>query len=323
MSRMTRLVLALALVVPVPVLRAQTPFDQPRSVPLALSDSVQETIDGIAVHRIGFASPSGGRATGLLFLPTGPGRHPAVLVGHGAPGSAAGFATMTTALAMARSGAVTFALDAPHARREGPPIRFTVEDSIEQVQLAVDWRRAIDWLQSRPDVDPERIGYIGNSYGGAQGALLVGIDPRIVAAVLRVGDGGFLAHFTDPCDSAVTATRSIDGCLRWDLDEAMLPTADRDTWAAMMRPIEPIRFVGRSRAQLLFQNGHDDPLVPPRRAERLHAAAPSGATVRWYASGHRLPPEALIDGIRFLVEPLGLAPPDAAFDRWLESRTTR
>jgi cephalosporin-C deacetylase-like acetyl esterase len=45
-----------------------------------------------------------------------------------------------------------------------------------------DGMRAIDYLQSRPEVDPERIGCTGNSGGGTQTSYLMSLDERIVAA---------------------------------------------------------------------------------------------------------------------------------------------
>ena len=45
-----------------------------------------------------------------------------------------------------------------------------------------DLIRAIDYLQSRPDIDPDRIGAAGNSGGGTQSAYLMALDDRVQAA---------------------------------------------------------------------------------------------------------------------------------------------
>ena len=45
-----------------------------------------------------------------------------------------------------------------------------------------DGMRGIDYLQSRPDIDADRIGCMGNSGGGTQSAYLMALDERIVCA---------------------------------------------------------------------------------------------------------------------------------------------
>jgi dienelactone hydrolase len=45
-----------------------------------------------------------------------------------------------------------------------------------------DGTRGIDYLQSRPEVDPKRIGCTGNSGGGTQTSYLMALDERIIAA---------------------------------------------------------------------------------------------------------------------------------------------
>lgn len=296
-------------------------FDYDARLPLDARDSLRERIDGIEVRTLSFASPKGGRVTGLLYLPGTPGGHAGMIVGHGAPGNSTGYATMTLGLAMARSGAVVIALDAPFARRNAQPLTLTAADSADQVQFMIDLRRGVDYLAGRSDVDASRIGYIGNSFGGAAGTLFAGIEPRLRAAVLRVADGGWVSHFTAPCDSTRTGAAAVTGCLRFDGPLAEETPADRDAWLRAVLPLEGIRFVGRARAKLLLQNGRRDPLVPPAVSTRLHNAVPEGTRKEWYDSEHRLPNEALLSGIRFLHDELGLSLPDAAFEGWLTTRT--
>lgn len=298
-------------------------FAYDATLPLNARDSLRERIDGIEVRNLSFDSPKGGRVTGLLYLPGdgGAGLHPGVIVAHGAPGNSTGYGTMTTALAAARSGAVVISIDAPFARRHDDPLAFTPADSADMVQLMVDLRRSVDYLVARGDVDPARIGYIGTSFGGGTGALFAGVEPRLRAAVLRVGDGGLVSHFSEPCAADAAGADAVTGCRTYlpPLDE--MPATERDRWVAAMLPVEAIRFVGQSRAALLLQNARQDQLVPPTHARRLAEAAPAGTPQEWYDSGHRLPNAALVSGLRFLHERLGLAAPDATLERWLETRT--
>jgi dienelactone hydrolase len=57
--------------------------------------------------------------------------------------------------------------------------------------LAWDDRRAVDYLCSRPEVNPERIGCLGLSIGGLRTAYLIGSDPRIKAACVM----GWMTEF--------------------------------------------------------------------------------------------------------------------------------
>jgi dienelactone hydrolase len=116
---------------------------------------------------------------------------------------------------LAEHGAVVIAIDAPFARRGGPPIRFATTDRTEQIQLIKDLQRAVDVLRARPNVDGTRIAYLGISYGGAMGALFVGIERRIRAAVLVVGDGGLVSHSTGPEDLGMRAVLSCAARVGW------------------------------------------------------------------------------------------------------------
>ena len=323
-----RTVLLFSLVA-LPLVAQQAPPAAPRSLfdydtrlPLDARDSLRERIDGIEVRALSYDSPKGGRVTGLLLLPGTSGKHPAMIVGHGAPGNSGGYATVTTALAMAKSGAVVVVPDAPFARRNADPLSLSPQDSADQVQFMVDLRRGVDYLIARGDVDPARIGYIGNSFGGATGALFAGIEPRLKGVVLRVGDGGWVSHFTEPCDSSAHGATSVTGCLTYVGPLADVAAAERDAWIRSVLPLEPIRFIGASKAAMLLQNGRQDPLVPTVDGTRLKEAAPAGSIHEWYDSGHRLPNEALLSGLRFLHTQIGLASPDPTLESWLTQRTT-
>lgn len=54
-------------------------------------------------------------------------------------------------------------------------------DSIARYFLH-DAMRALDYMRSRPEIDPDRIGVTGNSGGGTQSCLMMLADPRIAAA---------------------------------------------------------------------------------------------------------------------------------------------
>jgi len=81
-----------------------------------------------------------------------------------------------------------------------------------------DGMRAIDYLQSRPEVDPKRIGCTGNSGGGTQTSYLMSLDERIVAAAPSCYITGFerLLDTIGPQD----AEQNIYGQLSFGMDHA-------------------------------------------------------------------------------------------------------
>ena len=54
-----------------------------------------------------------------------------------------------------------------------------------------DLWRTVDWLVTRPDVDPKRLGMIGFSMGGIQTWLAASVDERIAVAVPAIGVQSF------------------------------------------------------------------------------------------------------------------------------------
>jgi formylglycine-generating enzyme required for sulfatase activity/dienelactone hydrolase len=55
------------------------------------------------------------------------------------------------------------------------------------VMWVKDASRALDYVDSRPDLDHNKIGYYGYSWGAVMGAIIPAVDPRIKANVLALG----------------------------------------------------------------------------------------------------------------------------------------
>jgi dienelactone hydrolase len=264
------------------------PFSYDSTAPLEVQDSTTIQEEPVKAIELTYASPKGGRVPALVVEPEGEGPFAGLILQHGLPGTSRDM--FEYANEFARLGAVVVAIDAPFARRSGPPVRFDPRDRAEQVQLIIDLRRAVDLLRAREDVDDRRIGYLGISYGGAMGGLLAGLEDRIAAFVLAVGDGGLVEHFTEPGDTESGLTE--------------VPRDQWRPWLEAMKPIEPLRHVGKATAPMLFQSARNDEAVPPRDARRFQEAGPETKEVRWYDSGHFLPAQAVCDQARWLAEHL-------------------
>ncbi len=75
-----------------------------------------------------------------------------------------------------------------------------------------DDRRGIDYLQSRPDVDPARIGVAGLSLGGTRTTFVSALDDRLQATVIS----GYLNTFkVYALDQGLCGGQFVPGLLRW------------------------------------------------------------------------------------------------------------
>jgi len=81
-----------------------------------------------------------------------------------------------------------------------------------------DGMRSIDYLQSRPEVDPKLIGCTGNSGGATQTSYLMALDDRIIAAAPSC----YLASFESllPTRGPQDAEQNIFGQLAFGMDHA-------------------------------------------------------------------------------------------------------
>jgi len=109
---------------------------------------------------------------GWLFLPEGLGPHPAVRMCAGFGGTIH-HGLEPFAVAFAEVGFATLLHDHRGFGSSGGQPRHDV-DPWQQI---ADWRRAISYLESRPEVDAKRIGLWGTSYSGGH-ALMLGASDR-------------------------------------------------------------------------------------------------------------------------------------------------
>jgi dienelactone hydrolase len=76
--------------------------------------------------------------------------------------------------------------------------------------------RALDYLQSRAEVDPERIGVTGRSGGGAYSWWVAALDDRIKAAVPVAGIASLKNHVVDGCVEGHCDCMFMVNTYRWD-----------------------------------------------------------------------------------------------------------
>ena len=126
----------------------------------------------------------GSRIEGDLFFPEGlkPGdRRPGIVLCQGFTGVRS-LILPDYARVFADAGFIVLTFDyRGWARSEGPKWRLV---PLEQVD---DIRNALTFLEAQPQVDPDRLGLWGTSYGGGHAPYVAGADARVKAVVGQVG----------------------------------------------------------------------------------------------------------------------------------------
>ena len=162
--------------------------------------------DGYRVEKLLFESLPGLFVTANLYIPTrGAPPFPAVLgtAGHTDDGKAAAI-YQSGWISLAKRGYVVLAYD---PIGQGERLQYIDEDTgkslvgigtKEHMMMGAmalltgthvaryeiwDGMRAIDYLETRADVDPKRLAVVGNSGGGTQSAYLNALEPRLATAV--------------------------------------------------------------------------------------------------------------------------------------------
>tara|TARA_B110000467_G_scaffold162450_1_gene185751 strand:+ start:6166 stop:7308 length:1143 start_codon:yes stop_codon:yes gene_type:complete len=155
----------------------------------------RKEMDGYVVENIAIRSFAGFYVTGNLYSPANPkAKNPAILNPHGhATDKRVKEDVQKRCAAFARMGAIAFAYD-----MVGYAESTQVNHKMPIAALLQAWNstRVLEYLLSRPDVDPEMIGMTGGSGGGTQTFVLAAIDDRIAvsAPVVQVS-----AHFFGGC----------------------------------------------------------------------------------------------------------------------------
>jgi pimeloyl-ACP methyl ester carboxylesterase len=183
----------------------------------------------------------------------------AVLLAHGYGDNRVDMLPELTTLARHGYGVLSFDL---RGHGQSDPSRVTFGDHEQR-----DIRAALDFLCAQPDVDPDRIGAIGFSMGGAALACVAAEDARVWAVVLE----STYPALRDLLDS-LTRPAGVAGrvAVRWMLRR----------WGVDVNGVRPVDALPRlvDRPVLLIY-GDQDTLVPLDLQERMIAAAPPAVDV--------------------------------------------
>jgi dienelactone hydrolase len=127
------------------------------------------------------------------------------------------------------------------------------------VMWVKDFRRTLDYLSTRPDIDTTKFAYFGFSWGGYMGGIIPALEPRVKASVLYV--------------AGLTMERG--------------------------RPeVDPVNYLPRIKSPVLMLNGKYDFFFPSETAQKpfFEFLGTPAADKRWiiYEGGHDVPRTELI-----------------------------
>ncbi len=130
------------------------------------------------------------------------------------------------------------------------------------IEWAKDFRRSIDYLETRHDIDRDRLAYYGRSWGASLGALIPAVEPRVRTSVLYVA--GLELQRGQP-------------------------------------EVEPINFLPHITIPVLMLNGRYDSFFPVETSQlpmfRLLGTAPERKRHVIYDGGHFVPRALLISEV--------------------------
>jgi len=243
---------------------------------------------GLVREKVFFQSEPGQRVAMLIVRPKSPAlvKRPVVLALHGTRGRKEGMESWL--IDLASRGFVACATD---ARWHGELAKGDYEDAIIQsfrtgkghpwlYETVTDTIRAIDYLQTRPDVDGERIGMIGISMGGMNTWLTAAADPRVKVAIPCIGVTSFGYQVEHAQHQARCATLPRFHQVVADAlgEPQITPRVAKEAWDKVLPGITgrfdcPAMLVAIAPRPLLILNGEKDERCPLESVRQCYATA--------------------------------------------------
>ena len=135
---------------------------------------------------------------------------------------------------------------------------------------------AIDYLESRPDVDASRVGLMGVSLGGYYAPRAAAFEPRLKAAIANCGGYNFVSHF----ERLPALTRAAF--------THRLKAASESEARAKLEAFNLEGVMEKVQCPLLIIMGRQDRLVPPEDATRMAAEASEVAELWMFEDGNHV-----------------------------------
>jgi dienelactone hydrolase len=266
-------------------------IERPR-VPLASAVKELSPVGELSQEHFSFAAELGQRVPGILLKsPKFTGRRPVVIILHGTGGNKEGMQALLTPYA--ERGFVAVAIDGRYHGERTKAGRGSAEYSEAMLRTyrtgkehpflydtVWDIMRLLDYLETRKDIDPKRIGMMGISKGGMETYLAAAVDSRVAVAVPCIGvqsfrwalDNNTWKNRVETFQAAINGAAKDDGVAEINADfvrkfyDRVVPGIYSQFDGPAMLPLIAPR-------PLLVINGDSDARTPVQGVQECAAAA--------------------------------------------------
>jgi uncharacterized protein len=246
------------------------PYATAPTKPLDVKEEVVKEADDHTQYRVEFNGIKDDRVPAYVYVPKRDADNkkslPAILLQYGSGGNKKTDYIVAIGKLFASRGYLVITIDSPNQGERRDKDKKTndilgMASSERVMHYCGDYSRAVDYLCSRKDVDRDRIGYVGISWGAITGITYCAYDERIKAVGSMVGGGNFFGLY-----SAKSAAKAGN---------------------EGSKSSDPVVHVARIAPRpLLFINVTKDQLILKAWAESLHECAGAGSKVVWLDTDH-------------------------------------
>lgn len=207
----------------------------------------------------------------FVYKPAGKGPHPVVMSIHGGPeGQYRPRFSSTYQMWMAKLGVAVIAPNVRGSSGYGKEY-VALDNGFKREDSVKDIGALLDWIETQPDLDKNRVAVFGGSYGGYMVlASAVYFSDRLKAAVDIVGISNFVTFLTN--------TKSY----RRDLRRVEYGDERDPKMRAHLEKISPNNHVDKITVPMFVVQGENDPRVPVTEATQIVKALRDQGTPVWY-----------------------------------------
>lgn len=242
-------------------------FDYNSQAPLEVREKLIASSDSLVHFEISYMNPRRWRVVAELVKPAGTGPYAGLI--YLCNNSEDRQTFLNEARTLVHTGIVALIVDTSMRLADSNAVAIDLDS--QTIQSVLDIRRAVDYLLARPEIDPRRIGFVGNAEGANLGGIIAGVEKRIRALIL-------ISANVCPSESADQAPSAF---------------------------LDGLHYIGYAApANLLLQYNVLDNNISRDMAQLCFQAASQPKTLNWYSTDPLRDPQAHTDRLDWICKQL-------------------